>query len=175
MTNNEIDPIEQAAKALRTARDVLSDRANALNEELEAATRKAMRGLKFAVGEATQAQANLLAAIQAAPHLFAKPKSMVLHGLSLGYRKGTGKIDWEDDAQVVKLIRKHFSDQADVLVKVEETPIKKAIANLSAAELKKIGVTVEGTTDVAFAKDTTAAVDKLVKALLKGAEEEVAA
>jgi hypothetical protein len=175
MMKTELDPIDSAAKHLRAARDTLTDRATALHEELEAAKRKAMRGLKFAVGETTKAQAELLAAIEAAPQLFTKPKSIVLHGLTLGYRKGTGKIEWEDDAQVVKLIRKNFGDQFDVLVKTTEKPLKTAMTNLSAAELKKIGVTVEDTTDVAFAKDTTAAVDKLVKALLKGAEEEAEA
>jgi hypothetical protein len=97
---------------------------------------------------------------------------MVLHGLQLGYRKGKGAIDWGDDAQVVKLIRKHLPDQFDVLVKTTEKPIKAAVGNLPGPDLKKIGVTVEGTGDVSFAKDTTSAVDNLVAALLKGAEEE---
>lgn len=173
--SNEFDSIDKAAKALRAARDTLTDRASTLNEELEAAKRRAMRGLRASVAQVAQAQADLLAAIAEAPQLFVRPRSVVLHGVKLGYQKGKGKIDWEDDAKVVKLIRKHFSDQFDVLVKTSEEPIKAALGNLSVDELKRIGVTVESTGDVAFAKDTTAAVDKLVKALLKGAEEEAAA
>ena len=172
---NDLDPIDKAAKALRAARDTLADRASTLHEELEAAKRKSMRGLRASVAQVAQAQADLIAAIDNAPHLFVKPKSIVLHGLQLGYRKGKGAIEWDDDAQVVKLIRKHFSEQFDVLVKTTEKPIKTALGNLPAADLKKIGVTVEDTGDVSFAKDTTAEVDKLVKALLKGAEEEAAA
>lgn len=169
---NDLDPIDKAAKALRAARDTLADRAGTLHEELEAAKRKAMRGLRSSVAQVAQLQAELLAAIDDAPQLFGKPKSMVLHGLQLGYRKGKGAIDWDDDAQVVKLIRKHLPDQFDVLVKTTEKPIKAAVGNLPVPDLKKIGVTVEGTGDVSFAKDTTSAVDKLVAALLKGAEEE---
>lgn len=173
--SNEFDSIDKAAKALRAARDTLTDRASTLNEELEAAKRRAMRGLRASVAQVAQAQADLLAAIAEAPQLFVRPRSVVLHGVKLGYQKGKGKIDWEDDAKVVKLIRKHFNDQFDVLVKTSEEPIKAALGNLSVDELKRIGVTVESTGDVAFAKDTTAAVDKLVKALLKGTEEEAAA
>ena len=173
--SNELDPIDNAAKALRAARDTLTERATTLHDEMEAAKRKAMRGLRSSVSQVAQAQSDLLAAIDEAPQLFTKPKSIVLHGLRLGYRKGTGSIEWDDDAQVVKLIRKHLAEQFDVLVKTTEKPIKTTMVNLAAAELKKIGVTVEDTTDVAFAKDTTDSVDKLVKALLKGAEEEAAA
>ena len=40
-----------------------------------------------------QADANLKAAIEQAPGLFVKPRTIVLHGLKLGYQKGKGKID----------------------------------------------------------------------------------
>jgi len=49
------------------------------------------------------------------------------------------------------------------------------INNLTPIELKKVGVDVEGTGDVVTIADTTESVDKLVKALLKGAEEEAQA
>lgn len=169
---SNLETIEKAARSLRAARDILTERATALHDDLEAAKRKALRGLRGSVANVAQAQAELIAAIDAAPDLFTRPKSMVLHGLQLGYRKGKGAINWEDDAQVVKLIRKHLPDQFDVLVKTAETPIKAAVGNLPVPDLKRIGVTVEGTGDVSFAKDTTSAVDKLVAALLKGAEEE---
>ncbi|MDP3165153.1 MAG: hypothetical protein Q8N06_06820 [Hydrogenophaga sp.] len=169
---SNLDTIDLAAKALRAARDTLTDRANALHDDLEAAKRKAMRGLRSGVANVAQAQAELIAAIDAAPDLFKKPKSIVLHGLQIGYRKGKGAMDWGDDDSVIKRIRKHMPEQFDVLVKTTEKPVKSALGNLTVEELKKIGVTVEGTGDVSFAKDTTSAVDKLVAALLKGAEEE---
>lgn len=173
--SNELDPIERAAKTLRQARDKLTERATFLHDQLEAAKRASMRGLRSSVAEVAQAQAELLAAIEEAPHLFEKPKSMVLHGLTFGYRKGSGKMEIEDEEQVVKLIRRHFPDQFDFLCKTTEKPIKAALTGLTVAELKRLGITVEDTTDVPYAKDSTAAVDKLVKALLKGAEEEAAA
>lgn len=173
--SNEFDPIDKAAKNLRASRDTLSQRASMLNFELEAAKRKAMRGLRASVAAVSQAQAELLATITESPQLFVKPKSVVLHGIKLGYAKGKGSIEWEDDEQVCKLVRKHMPDQFDILVKTTEKPMKTAMNFLTVAELKRIGVTAEDTGDVAFAKDTTAEVDKLVKALLKGAEDEAAA
>jgi hypothetical protein len=100
-----------------------------------------------------------------------KPRTVILHGIKVGYRKATGKIEFDDAEQVVKLIRKHFPDQFDVLVKVEETPVKKALANLTAAELKKLGIEVSDSGDEVEIRDTASDVDKLVSALLKDYEE----
>ena len=172
---SHIDTISAAAKALRTHRDTLTERVTFLNDAIEVAKRVSRRGIRNSVAACAQAQAELLATIAEAPELFGQPRSMVLHGIKLGFQKATGKLDWADDEQVARLIRKHFPDQFDVLVKTTEKPLKTPLANLTAAELKRIGVTVEDTGDIAFAKDATAEVDKLVKALLKGAEEEVAA
>ena len=170
--SNEFDPIEKAAKTLRAARDLLTERATALQDEIDAITKRKLPGLRSAVAAVAQFDADLKAAIQTAPALFVKPRSVVLHGLKLGFQKGKGKIDWEDDAQVVKLIRRHFPEQFDVLCKTTEKPIKAALDSLSTTELKKLGISVEGTGDVVFVKDSTASIDKLVKALLKGVDEE---
>ena len=170
---NDFDPIEQSAKTLRGARDVLAERATTLQTDIETVTRRKIPGLRSAVAAVAQADADLKSAIERQPTLFTKPRSVVLHGLKLGFQKGKGKIDWEDDAQVVKLIRRHFPEQFDVLCKTTEMPIKAALAALSVAELKKLGVSVEETGDVVFVTDSTAGVDKLVKALLKGVEEDV--
>ena len=119
----------------------------------------------------------LKVAIESAPELFVKPRTLVIAGVRIGIQKGKGQIVYGDADQVVKLIRKHFPEQADALIAVKETPVKKALANLSVAELKRIGVTVEETGDQVVIKPTDSEVDKLVAALLREAEkyEEVAA
>lgn len=170
--STEFDTIEARAKALRTARDLLTERAVTLQEEIELATKRKLPGLRSAVAAVAQADADLRAVVELLPLLFLKPRSVVLHGIKLGYVKGKGKIEWEDDLQVVKLIRRHFPEQLDVLVKTTEKPVKDALANLTVAELKRLGITVESTGDVVFVKDATSTVDKLVKALLKGVEED---
>ncbi len=172
---SNFDDIQNAAKRLRAQRDQLDERASAMHQKIEQVKAVHLRGLRNSVAAVAETQANLLAAVGDAPQLFSKPRSIVLHGIKLGFEKGKGKIDFENEDQVCKLVRKHFPDQFDVLVKTTEKPVKTALATLSAAELKRLGVTVESTGDVAFAKDTTSEVDKLVKALLKGIDDEVAA
>jgi hypothetical protein len=118
-----------------------------------------------------KADAALLAALQEVPHLFKRPKSVVFHGLQVGYKKGSGSIEIDDAAHVVKLVRKHFPDKFDELVKVKETPIKAAIRNLTGAELQKLGITAQSTGEVVFIqawRRQSTTVDKLVKALLNG-------
>jgi hypothetical protein len=88
-------------------------------------------------------------------------------------RRAPARSTIDDDAQVVKLIRKHLPDKFEQLVKVKETPIKAAIKEAPAPSCKKIGVKVQDTGDVVFLKDAVDEVDKLVKALLKGAEAEL--
>jgi NhaP-type Na+/H+ and K+/H+ antiporter len=165
--------IEQRCNAARNARLVLKMRAEALQEEIADAQKRKLPGIRSAAEAVAQADKAVLDALQLAPGLFKRPKSAVFHGLQVGYKKGTGSIEMQDADQVVKLIRKHLADKFDQLVKVKETPIKSAIRELSGVELKKIGVTVQDTGEVVFLKDAVDEVDKLVKALLKGAEAEI--
>ena len=169
---SDMNTIEAACKAARDARHVLQIRAEALQDEITDAQRRKLPGIRSAVESVAQADALLLAALQEVPHLFAKPKSVVFHGLQVGYKKGSGKIEIGDADQVVKLIRKHFPDRFDDLVKVKETPIKAAIRNLTGGDLHKLGITAQSSGEVVFITDASSEVDKLVKALLKGAEAE---
>ncbi|EJX0630360.1 hypothetical protein ODD08_000303 [Salmonella enterica] len=172
MTENPMTTIQTLARQYRQAKDLLTERAQELHYLIESAKRARLTGLRNAVAKVTEAEASLRAAIEAQPHLFVKPRSTVLEGVKLGYQKSKGKMSWDDDERVIRLIRKHLPDAADVLIKTNEKPVKDALSNLTAAELKKIGVNITEAGDEVFIKDTTATVDKLVAALLKGAEEE---
>ena len=162
--------IEQQTKQYADALDVLTERVQALESELESIKRRKLRGIKEAVRKVKTIEAELHDTIEASPELFEKPRTQVISGIKVGILKSKGKITVEDDEKVVKLIRKYFSDQEDVLINTKETPVKKALGNLSAAELKRIGVTIEDTGDQVVIKSTDSNVDKLVSALLKEAE-----
>lgn len=172
MTTNPMTTIQAAARQYRQARDLLNSRAQELHDQLEAAKRARILGLRNAVARVTEAEAALQAQIKAHPQLFIKPRTVVIEGVKLGFAKGKGKISFDSDEQVIKLIRKHLPDAADVLIKSSEKVVKDALANLTATDLKRIGCTVTEAGDEVVIKDTTAAVDKLVAALLKGAEED---
>ena len=165
--------IEARAKLYADARESLSAIVSTLNADIEALKRKAMPDIKRCIGRASTHHDQLRTMIEAAPELFAKPKSRTLAGIKLGFQKGKGKIEWDDPDQVVRLIKKHFPEQADVLITTIEKPAKDALNGLTAAELKKLGISVVEGGEAIFIKQADSAVDKLVDALLKEATADV--
>jgi len=159
--------IEKLTKSFADARQQLADRVRGLEDEIEAVKRKKMTGIRNAVNNVLEKQSELKAALEESRPLFIKPRTKLFHGVKVGFQKAKGKISWDDDKLVVKLIKKHLTDQADILIKTKEKPIKKALANLPAADLKKIGVTVGDTGDQVVIESTDSEIDKFVDALLK--------
>ncbi len=159
--------IEQLTKKFSDARQVVADRVRSLEDELQAIKRRRMPGIKSAVNAVIGQQSNLKAALEESRSLFVRPKTMIFNGIKVGFQKAKGKISWADDDQVVKLIEKYLPDQAEILIKTTKVPIKKALEQLSAGDLKKIGVTVNETSDHVVIKSTDDEIDKFVDALLK--------
>lgn len=167
-----LQEIERRAKTYAEARAALAELAGELNAGIEALKRQSLPGLRRAVARAAEQHDALKALIEAAPDLFAKPRTQTLHGVRLGYMKGKGGIEWEDADAVVAAIQKHLPDQAEALIRWTGKPLKEALNQLGVAELKRIGCRVVDTGDVVFIKPTDSAVDKMVDALLKDAIEE---
>ncbi len=163
-TFSEIDIM---TKSFADARQILTDRVGALEDELQSIKRRRLPGIKNAVNLVMEKQAALKAAIEDNSDLFVKPKTVVIFGIKIGFQKAKGKISWTDDDQVIKLIKKHLPDQTDVLIKTTEKPIKDALINLPAADLKKIGCTVNETGDQVVIKSTDSEIDKFVETLMK--------
>lgn len=109
-------------------------------------------------------------AIAKAPNLFNKPRTHVLHGFEVGLRKMKGATVFKDEEKAIALIKKHFPDQADVLIAVKESIVKEAAGQLAAADLKKIGGEVTDPTDQVVIKSAIGDVTKIVDALLKEGE-----
>jgi hypothetical protein len=173
--NNQISlcDIESLARKFSDARYTLGSSLQILNDEIEDIKRRHLTALKHLVARAAERQAELSAAIDSNHDLFVKPRTVIFHGIKCGLRKGKGGVDWDDDDRVVGLIKKHFPKaQAELLIKTTEKPILDALEDLSAADLKAIGCTIEDTEDKIVIKATDSAVDKLVNALLKDAIDE---
>jgi hypothetical protein len=166
--------IELKAKRYGDARASVSEIVSALDDAIKALKKAELPKLRRAVARAAEAHDELKALIEAAPELFIKPKTATLHGIRLGYVKGKGKIEWDDPEKVVRLIKKHFPDQADVLIATKESPVKDALNGLSAADLKKLGISVIEGGEAVFIKPVDSEVDKMVDALLKDAINEMA-
>ena len=162
--------IESGAKQFADKHQDLAGIVQLLNDQVEAMKRAALPDIKRAVVRAAEAHAKLFNLVESAPGLFVSPKTITFHGIKVGYRKGSGGIEWDDPDKVVELIEKHFSAaRAELLIKTTKKPIKGAIEDLDVSDLKKIGCRVEATSDVVVIKATDSGVDKIVTALLKEA------
>lgn len=164
--------IEASTKTYADARNALSTLVQSLEDELRDVKRKHLAGIKRSLNKTTSARNDLHALLDASPDLFVKPRTLVFHGVKIGFQKSKGKITWDDGDKVVKLIRKHCADQADVLIITKETPSKDTLGNLDAKTLKRLGVSVTEDADVVVIKGTDGEIDKLCEALLKDAEPE---
>jgi len=165
-----LSEIERLAKQLADARQNLKEGLDELDSEMAAIKKKFLPALRRAVEKAAQRHEALRGAIEEAPELFQKPKTVVFHGIRLGYMKSKGEIIWDDESQVIKLIKKHFPDDYEAYIKVTEKVFKTSVAAMSVSDLKKIGVTVIETGDEVFIKPTDSEIDKLINALLKDEE-----
>lgn len=171
----KLTDIEPNAKAYAEARSKVVEIVTQLNDAIEALKRDHMPALKRAITKAAEKHDQLKQIIEANPTLFVKPRTVIYHGVKLGMQKGKGGISFDDADQVVRLIKRHFPEQADVLVVTTEKPAKDALAQLTVADLKKVGCTVVDAGDAVVIKPTDSEVDKLVDALMKGATETEAA
>lgn len=172
MIQSKLAEIEKATKVYAADREELAKLVKNLTDELARATAFLLPGIKRAVARAAMREMELRELIKQSPEAFDKPKTQIFYDIKVGFRKGSGGITWEDEAEVVRLIEKHFAaDQQELLIKTTKEPRAKAIAALEVAELKKIGCEVEGTAEIVVIKPIDCAVEKTVKALLKDAAE----
>ena len=147
-------------------RAVLADRVQLLHDDLETIKRRRKPGIKSAASAASDARSALVAAMHEAPQLFRNPKTMTLHGIKIGFQKGKGKLQIADDARTIKLLRRHYGDDAELYIIITEKPDRKALSKLPASELKKIGADITDTGEQVLIKSTTDEIDKYVDKLL---------
>jgi hypothetical protein len=172
-----LDHLDRLAKAYADAREQLTLRANACNAEMRALFERCARGVKRSAADCAGLQAALVAAIQNHPELFDSPRTRTLHGIKIGYQKGKGRIEWESDEKVLAAIAKNYpAEVAETLILTKRTPAAAALAQLPAADLRRLGVTVTDAGDFVIVKAADGEIDKLVAKILKeGAIEEAAA
>lgn len=96
---------------------------------------------------------------------FIKPKTQIFHGFKVGFAKGKGKKEF-DNAQTVELIKKQLPDLANVLIKIEESVISKALDTLSVSDLKKIGVNISEAQDEIVIRPVDSEIKKIVDKII---------
>lgn len=167
-----IENIEGLTRRYADARAVLAGRVQALQMQIDRLRTKHINSIRAGVREAAGIHAALYSLIEANPKGFVKPKTLTVAGVRVGYMKQKGKVVIEDEEAVIKRIRKLLpAEQAELLIRVQESVHKPAVYDLTAGDLKRLGITVTADEDVVVIKPVDTEVDKLVNALLKDAQE----
>ena len=165
-----MEQIKEGTKLYADNRELLSLRVANLHTEIEELKRKHMPEILEAAGDTANAKEALAALIDESRELFVRPRSVIISGIKVGLKKGSGKIEIEDPEATIRLIHKHIPEQEwPLYIETVEKVIKKNLNDLDGATIKKIGVKVENTDDVILIKATDSDVDKLVSAMLKEA------
>jgi len=162
--------IEVLTREFAQTRDILATRLQDLRDEQEAAKRRRMKQIRFALARFTAAHDALKNALQDSADIFQSPKTRMLHGIKVGFMKQRGKLEIDNTESVVKLIRKHFPEQFDALVKTTYTPVRPALQNMQVADMKRLGVRVTDDVDAVVIKAADSELDKLIDALLNDPE-----
>jgi len=178
MKNLTLDNIMALARVYASSRDAMEEVLDDIRDRRRQAVRSRMRALRNRVAECASAKEALRAAVEAAPELFAKPRTQTADGVKFGWRKQSGAIEIADEKKVVERIRKKLPDRVASLVKVKETVDKTALRKLKAADLAKLGLSIADPVDEVTITVPSTDIDKLVNALLEedgGADMEDAA
>jgi len=165
--------IEAATHAYAIAHADLSDTVRQLEDALRQARASFIKQLRREVAKAADKRAALQGLIELAPELFEKPRTLTFNGIKVGYRKGTGGIEFDDAQTVVARIFNRLGDMGKDYVHTTYKPNKEALLTLDVGTLKKFGCTIRNTGDEVVIKPTND-VDKIVNALLKDATDEAA-
>lgn len=172
---NTMQGIEALTRHYAAARKALLLTVDELNERLDKTRSRYIEDIRLGLEDVVKKQEALKRAIEASPELFKKPKTAVFHDIKVGFQKGKGKISWEDDDLLVKRIHRLIPDQAGVVLKTEEVPVKKALEQLDAKVLKKLGITVEDAGDQVVIRPVDSEAEKEIKAMLREMEAKEAA
>lgn len=162
----QMDQIESLAGAFATARGELAEQLETLRDAQEAAKRQRIRYIRTALAKFTVTHDELKAAVECSADIFKSPKTRMLNGIKVGFMKQRGKLEIDNNESVVKLIRKYFPEQFDALVKTTYTPVRPALQNLPAVDMKRLGVRVTDDVDAVVIKAADSDLDKLIDALI---------
>ena len=164
--------IERLSAEYARRRDDLRATVDAAQAELDRVKRSHRAALRRRAGAAANARAELLSAVQAAKGLFAKPRTRLLSGIRVGWLKRPGRVEVEDEPAAIAAIRRKLGvEQADRLIQVREKLNRRALRDLSARDLMRIGAVAVMDFDEPVAIPADSEIDKLVDALLDGAEQ----
>lgn len=151
-------------------------------QQLVAATRKRLAeiaaemapALREALSAERDCRDTLAGAVEAAPELFAKPRTRTVHGVRYGWQTGKARIEIPDETETIRRIERLPDGQSELLLQRKVSVYKPAVLDLTAADLRRLGIRQVPGEDSVIVKVVDDATDRLVDALLADASEEAA-
>lgn len=173
MTTVTLENIRAAAERLATAHLATSARASLMQEQIKEAVTpiydRHRSSLDSAAEEEAAANAELQSLLDASPHLFIKPRSLSVNGVRAGFRKQDDTLNWPDDGVVIARIKALIPEQADLLIRSQESLVVDAVANLDSKTLRAIGVSQVSGVDQSYITVGDSDIEKLAKTLIADA------
>ncbi len=167
--------IERETREFAQADRQLEEIMNEIRADTEALKKKYLARIRSVMNQVTAKHADLYREIAENKDLFEKPRTQTIDGIRVGLEKGKGSLEIEDAELTVKLIKKHFREQADILITTIEEPSVAAIKKLPEEDLKKIGAAIVGKEDRVVIKKVDTQLNKILNSLLKFQVEELSA
>ena len=171
----DITAIDLLARQYADAQTDLDTQINDLRHVIDMSVRDAWPALRAATTRAAGRYEALLASVTDARDVFEKPKTKILHGVRVGYRKAKDSIQVLNADNTCALIEKHLPDQVDVLISTTKKPVMAGLEQLDDEQLRKIGCKRVAGRDEPIAALAETELDKVVAALMKGAIEKAEA
>jgi len=170
MTDISLSDIERLCASYSEQRRELADRVAELQARIDALTREYLPSIRVKAAAAQAARDGLQSYIEAAPELFTRPKTRIFSGVKVGYQTGKPRVEIPDEAETIRRIRAQLPEaQAELLIAVTERVDKRAVADLTTADLKRLRIRVEPGAEQIVIRPVDSDVDRIVKALLDDA------
>lgn len=167
----DLAQIEKLAQDYAEAYNRLASDVQILQIAINDIKRKMLKVIRASAAQAADRKKALNDAVAGSQDIFQKPKTRVIHGVKVGFRKSEGKVMWDDEAKVVARIERLLpAEQAELLLRRETHVHKEGVYDLSVADLKRFGIEIVGAGDVPVVKIAGSDVERIVDALLAGDE-----
>lgn len=164
----DLNKIQQLTKHFADARADLRALVSKIQQQVEAIERENLPRLKDLVGRAAEREAVLRQALESAPELFERPRTVVFHGVQVGYQQGRGRLTIPDPDRTIEKIKNQL-DHPEQYLRIVETPDKTALGQLTADMLRRLGCELVETGDMVVIRPVRDDLDKAVSAILKKA------
>lgn len=139
--------IERLAGNFAEAHGVLAAILEEIQEEVALARSRRLPALRDAASDLLAAREDLIRAVDNGRSLFVRPRSRNLCGVTVGLRQSPGRLSFDDEGLVIARIRNLAPDQAAALIRVSESLIRSAVAEMDDATLRRLGVERQGRID----------------------------